>query len=259
MLRYTITVYNNGAVPATDVRLVDVVPNDVTYVADTVTLNGLPVGQPDGGTFPLIAGIPVSSADLTPPLPGAGEGVLSPGASAVVEFLMRVDDLTPAGTQIINQATVYSTERPNLLTDGDGNPATGPEPTVVVVGDAQVLSILKQVSVVGGGAALAGATLEYVVTVRNVSSVPAQYVTITDNLDEVNPGYLAYVDLSATLNGLPDGVVYDPATTTITADYFTEYGPLAPDATAVLRFQAVIDPNLVEGHHHRQHGAGLLG
>ena len=47
--------------------------------------------------------------------------------------------------------------------DGDGNPATGPEPTVVVVGDLQELKITKAVSVVGGGPAVAGATLEYVV------------------------------------------------------------------------------------------------
>ena len=247
VLRYTITIYNNGTVPATAVELIDVVPNDVTYVPDSLTLNSLPVGQPDGGVFPLIAGIPVSSTDLTPPLPGAGEGTLSPGQSAVVQFDMQVNAAVPTGTQIINQATVYSAERPNLLTDGDGNPATGPEPTVVVVGDAQALSIIKELSVVGGGPALPGATLEYAVTVQNVSLVPAFYVRITDNLDEVNPGYLAYVDLSATMNGLMDGVVYDPATTTITADYFTEYGPLNPGETITLRFRAIIDPNLLEG------------
>ena len=61
---------------------------------------------------------------------------------------------------------------PFTLTDGDGNPATGPEPTVVVVGDVQQLSIVKEVAVVGGGAALPGATLEYTVTVSNISTVP---------------------------------------------------------------------------------------
>nr|NIV56869.1 DUF11 domain-containing protein [Actinomycetota bacterium]NIV88413.1 DUF11 domain-containing protein [Actinomycetota bacterium] len=52
VLRYTITVYNNGTVPATAVELFDSVPGNTTYVADSVTLNGLPVGQPDGGVFP---------------------------------------------------------------------------------------------------------------------------------------------------------------------------------------------------------------
>ena len=243
VLRYTITVYNNGNVPATIVELFDDVPANTTYVADTTTLNGSPFGAPDGGVFPLASGIDVSSADL--PLPGAGEGVLSPGESAVVQFDLQVDTATPRGTLIVNQATVYSDEVANLLTDGDGNPATGPEPTVVVVGDAQTLTIAKEVSVVDGGAAIAGTTLEYAVTVRNVGSVPAQYVTIRDDLDEVNPGYLTYVDQSATLNGLTDGVVV--AGPVITADYFTEYGSLAPGESVVLRFRAVIDPNLVEG------------
>ncbi len=45
VLRYTITVYNNGSVPATVVELFDSVPADTTYVADTLTLNGMPVGS----------------------------------------------------------------------------------------------------------------------------------------------------------------------------------------------------------------------
>ena len=245
VLRYTITVYNNGTVPATAADLTDLVPNDTTYVADSVTLNGLPVGQPDGGVFPLIDSIPISSADLTPPVPGDGEGVLTPGESAVVQFDVQVDAAVPTGTLITNQAVVYSLEVPNTLTDGDGNPATGPEPTVVVVGDAQQLTIVKEVSVVDGGPAWPGTELEYVVTVRNVGAIPALYVTLYDDLDMVTPGYLTYVPDSATLNGLTDGVVF--AGSLITADYFNEYGPLDPGATAVLRFRAIIDSALVPG------------
>jgi len=244
-LRYTITMYNNGTVPATGAELTDVVPADTSYVAESLRLNGLALAQADGGVFPLIDGLPVSSADLTPPLPGDGEGIINPGQAAVVEFSMLVDPATLPGTLISNQATVYSIEVPTTLTDGDGNPSTGPEPTVVVVGDVQQLSIIKEVSVVGGGAAIAGATLEYVVTVRNIGAVPAYYVTINDDLSVPNPGYLTYVDLSATMNGLVGGV--SVAGTIITADYFNEYGPLNPDETVVLRFRAIIDPNLLEG------------
>ncbi|MGI9219627.1 MAG: isopeptide-forming domain-containing fimbrial protein, partial [Woeseiaceae bacterium] len=244
-LRYTITVYNNGAVPATIVELTDDVPLDTTYVADTVTLNGEPVYQPDGGIFPLIDGIPISSSDLTPPVPNAGEGVVNPGESAVVTFDMQVNAAVPPGTLITNQATIFAAEVPFTLTDGDGNPSTGPEPTVVVVGDVQQLSIVKEVAVVGGGAALPGETLEYTVTVRNVGTVPAQYVTLYDDFDAVTPGYLSYVANSATLNGLVNGVTV--AGSLITADYFNEYGELLPDEEAILRFRAVIDPNLVPG------------
>ena len=244
-LRYTIQIYNNGTREATGVSLADVVPANVSYVANSTTLNGEPVRQPDDGVFPLIDRIDVSSTDLTPPLPGSAEGVLTPGESAIVQFDMQVDADVPAGTLITNQAVVYSGELPNLLTDGDGDPSTGPEPTVVVVGDAQLLTIAKDVAVVDGGPAIAGATLEYTVTVHNAGSVPALYATIKDDLDTVNPGYLTYVDQSATMNGLASGVSF--AGTTITADYFNEYGALEPGQSVVLRFRAVINPNLVEG------------
>lgn len=243
VLRYTITIYNNGAIPATLVELFDNVPANTTYVPDTTTLNGLAV--PDNGGFPLESRLEVSSADLTSPIPGTGEGILSPLGSAVVQFDLRVDDLTPTGTLITNQATVYSDELPNLLTDGDGNPATGPEPTVVVVGDAQQLGIAKDVAVVGGGPADAGATLEYTVTVQNFGAVRAQYVVLTDDLDMPNPGYLTYVDQSATMNGLGDGVTFGGSI--LEADYSSVYGPLDPGQTITLRFRAVINTNLLEG------------
>ena len=245
VLRYTIAIHNNGNIPATMSDLTDTVPANTTYVANSVTLNGLPVGQPDGGVFPLAAGIPVSSADLTPPPPGAGEGVISAGETAVVQFDLRVDDGVPSGTIISNQAVVGTDELPDLLTDGDGNPATGPEPTIVVVGDAQQLSISKQVSVVGGGAAVAGATLEYVVTARNIASVPAFYVEIIDDLYVPEPGQLIYVDQSATMNGQTSGISVTGSI--LTADYSSVYGPLEPGESIVLRFRATIEPTLPIG------------
>jgi len=245
VLHYTITVSNSGSVAATGVMLADTVPASTTYVADSVTLNGLPVGQPDAGVSPLLAGIPISSSDLTPPLPAAGLGTLSPGQSAVVEFDLLVNAAVPAGTIISNQAVVNSDQLPALLTDGDGNPATGPEPTVVVVGDAQQLSITKQVAVVGGGLALAGGELEYVVRVANIASVPASRVVLTDDLDAPVAGQLSYVAGSASLNGSTNGV--SVAGSLITADYSTLNGPLQPGESLVLRFRATIDPGLATG------------
>jgi uncharacterized repeat protein (TIGR01451 family) len=233
-LRYTVTIYNNGNVPATMVELFDNVPLDTTYVADSTTLDGSPVGQPDNGVFPLEGRILVGT-----------NGTLDPGASTTVQFDLLVDAGVARGTQITNQATVYSAEVANLLSDSDGDPSNGNQPTVVIVGDAQFLSIVKDVAVVGGGPAIPGATLQYTVTVQNVGTVPALYVQIRDDLDEVNPGYIAYVDQSATLNGLTTGV--SVAGQIITADYFTDYGPLNPGEIVTLRFQAVIDANLVEG------------
>ena len=245
VLRYTITVQNSAATPATGVVLRDAVPANTTYVANSTLLNGLPVRQPDGGVSPLASGIDVSSSNLTPPLPSAGAGTISSGAKAVLQFDLRVNDGTPAGTVISNQAVVDSVEVPDLLTDGDGNPATGPEPTVVVVGNGQQLSITKQVAVVGGGAAVPGAQLEYLVRVMNVAAVPAINVVITDDLNATQPGQLTYVNGSATLNGSATGVTF--AGSTITANYSAINGPLAPGEAAVLRFRATLASGLVDG------------
>ena len=244
-LRYTITTYNNGAAPATETTLTDAVPANTTYVVNSLTLNTLPVGQPDGGTSPLIAGIPISDSTLTPPVPSAGSGQIMPGENAVVTFDLLVDAGVPGGTIISNQAVVASAELPNLLTDGDGNPATGPEPTLVVVGAGQTLSITKEVSVVGGGPALAGSELEYLVRVTNIGTAPATSVVITDNLDLPDPGQLTFIPASATLNGSPAGItIVGPL---LTADYGATYGDLPPSGTALLRFRARLDGGLSNG------------
>lgn len=231
-LHYTITVYNQSATPATGVVLTDSLPTNTTYVPNSTTLNGNAVADV-GGNPPLASGVPIGSPDQ--PVPGPGGGTISPGESAVLEFDVIVNDV-PSGTVISNQAVVSSTGLPDQLTDGDGNPATGPEPTEVVVGDAQQLSITKQVSVVGGGPAVEGATVEYLVVVRNIATVEATGVSIGDPV----PADLTYVSGSATMNGSATGVTFaDPL---LTADYSGGNGPLPPGGTVTLRFQAVIDP-----------------
>ncbi|PYR85712.1 MAG: hypothetical protein DMG19_14475, partial [Acidobacteria bacterium] len=52
VLRYTITIKNSAAIPATGVVLKDPVPANTSYVANSTLLNGSPVGQPDGGAAP---------------------------------------------------------------------------------------------------------------------------------------------------------------------------------------------------------------
>jgi large repetitive protein len=240
-LVYTIVLTNPGPIPATGVVLVDDVPGHTTYVPNSLRVNGLALPN-DGGISPLIAGIPVSSSDLTPPLPGDGEGTLNPGQQAVVTFRVEVNDGTASGTVISNQGTVRSNELPDEPTDADGNPFNGHQPTQVVVGDAQYLVIDKQVSVVGGSTALAGSQLEYVVQVTNIASVPATNVVITDDLSAHGVGVLTYVDGSGRLNGGTAGVSY--AAPVLTGDYAAVFGDLPPGQSATLRFRATLDESL---------------
>jgi large repetitive protein len=240
VLRYTIRIDNLRGTPATGVRLSDLVPPHTTYLADTVTLNGQPVGRPDNGVSPLIAGILVNSPDQE-----AGSGILSPESFAVVRFDVQVDAGTAAGTIISNQGHVASNELPTELTDADGDPSNGHQPTVVVVGHAQYLTINKEVLVVDGGAAHAGKTLEYIVTVTNIGTMPAMDVVITDDLAPPLGDQITYVPDSATLNRSTDGISFDGSR--LTADYSSVYGDMSPGDSAVLRFRAQIDPALPTG------------
>jgi len=247
-LRYTIVTTNIGALPATNAVLTDDVPANTTYVANSTTLNTLAVPDAGVGISPLIAGIDISSSDLTPPLPTAGNGVLSPGESAVVTFDVTVGTaavpLPPAGTIISNQGFVSTNELPTEPTDADGNDANGDQSTDIVVGNVQLLSITKQVLVVGGGTAEPGTELEYVIQVTNIGSIPATDVVITDVLD---PTVMSYVTGSGLLDGLVAGVSFDTLTSTVTADYSAIYGDLAPMAVTELRFRVLLDAALTIG------------
>jgi uncharacterized repeat protein (TIGR01451 family)/fimbrial isopeptide formation D2 family protein len=244
-LRYTITATNFGPVPASGVVLTDATPAFTAYVAGSTTLNGEAVADlPAADPSPLAAGLDISSTDLAPPLPAAGNGVLSPGQAAVVIFEVTVDATAPLGAVISNQGFVASNEQVPEPSDFDGIDSNGDQPTVVTVALEQQLAITKDVFLVDGSAA-AGSQLEYVVRVTNTGAIPATDIVITDNLDQPLPNQLIYVPGSATMNGLPDGVSFvDPV---ITADYSLQYGDLPPGGVVELRFRAQIEPTLAIG------------
>ncbi len=186
----------------------------------------------DGGLSPLISGLMVQSSDQ----PGAG--TVSAGGSAVITFEARVNDGVPAGTIIINQGNVTFSELPTLPTDADGDPANGYQPTQVVVGGSQQLTITKEAFAIGG-AAQAGGQLEYTIRVTNIGTVTATDVVIIDDLGPLGPDPL--VPGSATLDGLTGGIGYAAPVLTATC------GDLPPGATAVLRFRANIGPSVPTG------------
>ncbi|MEJ2393068.1 MAG: SdrD B-like domain-containing protein, partial [Gammaproteobacteria bacterium] len=248
VLLYTIDVNNLGVSTVTGVVLTDDVPVNTTYEANSVTLNGQQLGTDDGGISPLTSGVAINTA-------GSASGTIAVGTSAVVTFRVRVNAGVTPGTIISNQGYVTSNEEPTLPTDADGNAANGYQPTTIVVGSAQQVMITKEVSVVGGGAALPGKELEYVVRVTNTGTTPTTNLVITDNLkrkEDPNQQQLAdqvtYVAGSATLNGATSGVSYaDDPDFTLTADYATTYGNLLPGATATLRFRVRINDALPNG------------
>ncbi|WP_321371819.1 hypothetical protein [uncultured Desulfuromusa sp.] len=231
VLRYRITITNSGAIPSTLATLTDNLPNNTTYIEDSLRLNSMPIGS-DGGVLPLIAGLPVNSDD------NPGAGIISPGASAEITFEVQVNSGTPTGTLISNQGTVSSAELIAGLTDADGIASNGFQPTVIAVGDVQLLSITKDVSVVDGGSAEPGAELAYLIRITNIGSLPATQVIVTDDLNLPLGDQISYIVGSGRMDGDVAGISY--AGNILTADYAAVYGNLAPGATFQVRFQAQI-------------------
>ena len=138
---------------------------------------------PTPASSPLIAGIDVSSTNLTPPLPARRRHALarSDGGRPVRSARER-RRAARHGDQRTRPSSRARSCR-TLLTDGDGNPATGPEPTVVVVGNGPAAHASRRTSrSSAAGPPIAGATLEYVVRVTNIGTVPAYKVVIRDDL-----------------------------------------------------------------------------
>jgi large repetitive protein len=114
--------------------------------------------------------------------------------------------------------------------------------TKIVVQVIPGLAITKQVAVVGGGAALPGSQLDYLVHVANPTNTPPNFqaasVVITDDLNSAGIGRLTLVNPAPTMNGAAAGVTI--VGSQITANYSAVNGPLQPGQSIDLRFRAQI-------------------
>jgi len=248
VLQYAVTVTNSGAAPATGVVLTDAVPANTTYVANSVQMNGAAVADPGPGVSPLTNGIGVVSSGLIPPSPPSTGGNLAAGGTGVVTFKVQVNAGVATGSIISNQGSVATEQSPPLLTDSDGNPTNGYQPTVIAVGNAQQLSITKSAVVVGGAAALPGSVLEYTIQATNIGQVPATNVVITDDLTPLL-NQATYVADSATMNGSSRGVSFTSPVVSANygANYGASYGTLSPGGSVVVRFRVTLNAILATG------------
>jgi len=266
--QFTLNVQNTGPTDAWNATILDRLPTGATGGMCTATPQILSVQmfQADGvtpapGKAPLEAGIDYSvsyagapACTLTVNLLSAA-AVISPTQRLIVTYQTQLDANSRTGATLTNVAGAtqwYSGPSSAggrqtytcTLTNGTPGVLDCQDAHTVTV-TSSVIGITKQVSVVGGGPAVPGAMLDYLVHVINNSASPASPVVITDDLSAAGPGALTYVNGTATMNGSVTGVTVTG--TVITANYSATYGPLVPGATIDLRFRAKLGSALIIG------------
>ncbi|SEM90106.1 conserved repeat domain-containing protein [Paenibacillus sp. OV219] len=165
-ITYTGVVTNNGITNVNNVIFVGPSIPGTTFVAGSVTVNGVAVPQADA-----TAGIPI--------------GALGPGAFATVTYEVKL--IMPVSDQIVNQSTVSftsgsfsSTSSSNVVT----TPVTQPEISVIKTANTSNAQV--------------GDTVTFTIAVSNTGNLPAS-VIVTDTI----PPSSTYVQNSVIVNGLP--------------------------------------------------------
>src|SRR6266481_5178158 len=265
---FTLNVQNTGNSDAWNATIVDKLPTGTTggmcnmtpqvLSAQVLQANGV---TPVAGKGPLTAGtdytlsyVGAPACTLTLNMLSAA-AVIGPTQRLIVKYQTQLDANTQNGATLTNVAgtTLWyngpssDTGRQSYAcTLTNGTPGVlDCQDTHTVTAVIPAVTITKQVTVVGGGAAVPGATLDYLVHVTNTSANPVNPVVITDNLNAAGAGALTYVAGTATMNGSPNSV--SVAGNVITANYSATYGPLAPGGTIDLRFRATLGSALAAG------------
>ncbi len=266
--RFTLNVQNTGTTDAWNTTIVDKLPTGATGGMCTATpqILSAQVFQADGVTPVPGKGALTAGTDYTVSYAGAptctltlnllsAAAAIGPTQRLIVTYQTQLDANTQNGATLTNVAGAtqwYSgpSSTPSrqtytcTLTNGTPGVLDCQDAHTVTV-TISAVTITKQVTVVGGGPPVPGATLDYLVHVTNTSANPVTPVVITDDLNAAGPGALTYVTGTATMNGSPNGV--SVAGNVITASYSATYGPLARGGTIDLRFRATLGSTLATG------------
>ncbi|MGL5329539.1 MAG: beta strand repeat-containing protein, partial [Peptostreptococcaceae bacterium] len=175
VITYTIVIPNTGNVTANNVVLIDTIPNDTTFVINSVTIDG--VNQP--------------GAIVRPP-GGLNIGSIGPGQVSTVTFKVTVNTI-PNPNPIpnfanVNFSYVVDPSTPITVTDSAGTN------TVNTQVNTAMLNTTKSVS---QSNAFIGNTLIYTIVIKNNGNVDANNIFFVDTI----PNGTIFVNNSFSVNG----------------------------------------------------------
>ncbi|QHE54121.1 SPOCS domain-containing protein [Pontibacillus sp. HMF3514] len=224
-LNYTINVANAGTVTATNIVVIDAIPDGTSFVENSVKVNG--VVQP--GLNPEF-GIPI--------------GDLPPGGFATVEFSVVVEELLEP-PEVVNTAAVTYT----VQVDPDEPAEERTEESEPVVTAVEVVE-LTAIKTADKSAVQVGDTLTYTVEITNTGTLPVENVLFKDQI----PDGTTLVPNSVTIDGVPQpganlsigvviGTIQPGITVVITFEVTIEESPCPPELInqAVITFDYLLE------------------
>lgn len=174
VITYTITVTNTGNIPATNVVLIDTVPNGTTYIPGSATVDGVPA-----------SGTPNSGLQL---------GTIPPGGTAIIQFQVIVGNTIPTPNPLVNQAQVIYHYQSNPLNPVDQVGTAISEPVETLIQTA----VLGATKAANKDVSAPGDTITYTVTVTNTGNIEANDVTVQD----VIPVGTTFIPGTVTVDGV---------------------------------------------------------
>ncbi|PHG66194.1 DUF7507 domain-containing protein [Bacillus toyonensis] len=202
-LTYTITITNSGNVTIEDLLARDTLPIDTTFVAGSVTING--INQPNEN-----------------PENGITLGNLAPNESVIITFQVTISSSTLQST-INNNASVSYT----VIIDPTKPPITITKQTNTVT-TTVIDPMVRIEKTADKSIAVIGDIITFTLAVFNHSPIPTISTSVIDSI----PAGTTFIENSVTINGAP--------VQNVRPDTGINIGSLSADAVATITFQVLV-------------------
>ncbi|HDR6266862.1 TPA: DUF11 domain-containing protein [Bacillus cereus] len=202
-LTYTITIMNSGNVTIEDLLAIDTIPIDTTFVAGSVTING--INQPNEN-----------------PENGITLGNLAPNDSAIITFQVTISSSTLQPT-INNDASVSYT----VIIDPTKPPITITKQTNTVT-TTVIDPMVRIEKTTDKSIVVIGDIITFTLAVFNHSPIP----TISTSVIDTIPAGTTFIENSVTINGTP--------VPNVRPDTGINIGSLPADSVATITFQVLV-------------------